>query len=219
MRRRLALILSTFAVLAVAPAAGATTLTGQVLAVYRNELSVVTADHNAASYRYSAHLPAGVAVAAEVRLSIRSRTATSVAVLCRSTGALSFYGTVLSRTRSQVTVALADGSRYVAVSGSGSSLLGNTSALRAGRTVLLTLTRTPTGTLTRRSRPLPTSPAAPAWPHRRQPSPVVRTAPARRLLAADACADKPAPSKPAPTKPAPTKPRRPSLADSPWCRP
>ncbi|MGO9753338.1 MAG: hypothetical protein ACLP8S_08815 [Solirubrobacteraceae bacterium] len=148
MRRRFALILSTFAVLAVPPAAAARTLTGQVLAVYRSELSVVTADHSAASYRYSAHLPAGVAVAAEVRLAIRSRTVTRVAVLCRSAGALSFYGTVLSRTRSQVTVTLADGSRYVAVSSSSSRLRGNTMALKPGLTVLLILTRTATGALT-----------------------------------------------------------------------
>ncbi|MGO9977136.1 MAG: hypothetical protein ACLP01_30900 [Solirubrobacteraceae bacterium] len=185
-----------FAVLAVAPAAGATTLTGQVLAVYRHELSVVTADHEAASYRYSAHLPAGLAVAAEVRLAIRSRTATSVAVLCRSAGALSFYATVLSRTRSQVTVALADGSRYVAVSGSGSGLLGNTSELRAGRTVLLTLTSTPTGRL---STTITTAANVSGGTG-------LSVSPSAVASCADSASTTSSGPKPAPTKPAPTKP-------------
>ncbi|MGO9900742.1 MAG: hypothetical protein ACLP0J_13865 [Solirubrobacteraceae bacterium] len=176
-------------------------LTGQVLAVYRNELSVVTADHNAASYRYSAHLPAGVVVAAEVRLAIRSRTATSVAVLCRSAGAVSFYGTVLSRTRSQVTVALADGSRYVAVSGSASRLRGSTSVLKPGRTVLLILNRTLTGTLTTTIKAAANGSGGIGLTA--SPSAVVSCAGSGSTTSSD---PKPAPSKPAPTEPAPTKP-------------
>jgi hypothetical protein len=203
-RRRFALILSTLAVLAVPPAAGAATLTGQVLAVYRNELSVVSANHVAASYRYSAHLPAGVVVAAEVRLAIRSRTATRVAVLCRSAGAVSFYGTVLSRTRSRVTVALADGSRYVAVSGRASRLRGNTRVLRSGRTVLLILNRTPTGTLTTTiTTDLAAANGSGGTGLTASPSAVVSCAPGGSTTSSD---PKPAPTKPAPTKPAPTKP-------------
>ncbi len=198
-----------FAVLAVAPAAGATTLTGQVLAVYRNELSVVSADHNAASYKYSARLPAGLVVAAEVRLAIRSRTAMNVSVLCRSAGAVSFYATVLSRTQSQVAVALADGSRYVTVRGAGSSLLGNTSALRSGRTILLTLSRSPTGTLSTTITTAPNlsggtglsaSPAPVASCSTPTTSPKPAPAPAQPAPA------QPAPAQPAPAQPAPSTP-------------